>query len=98
MGARQSKRPSRPPRPRAHVRFDDFEILRAIGRGAFGKVCSSFDFYIPQWISLLYGRVQKIEQIKPDHCDRYQNNCTKNAIEWHWSPTSEMVGTLVKFH
>ena len=21
----------------------------------------------------------------------------KNAIEWHWSPTSEMVGTLVKF-
>jgi hypothetical protein len=22
----------------------------------------------------------------------------KNAIEWHWSPTSEMVGTLVKFH
>ena len=22
----------------------------------------------------------------------------KTAIEWHWSPTSEMVGTLVKFH
>ena len=22
----------------------------------------------------------------------------KNAIEWQWSPTSEMVGTLVKFH
>ena len=22
----------------------------------------------------------------------------KNAIEWHWFPTSEMVGTLVKFH
>ena len=22
----------------------------------------------------------------------------KNAIEWHWSPTSEMVRTLVKFH
>ena len=39
-----------------------------------------------QWISLLYRRVQKIEQIN------------KNAIEWHWSPTSELVGTLVKFH
>ena len=38
MGARQSKRPARPPRPRLHVRFEDFEILRAIGRGAFGKV------------------------------------------------------------
>ena len=23
----------------------------------------------PQWISLLYRRLQKIEQIKPDHCD-----------------------------
>ena len=46
MGARQSKRPSRPPRPRAHVRFDDFEILRAIGRGAFGKVCFLFYFHI----------------------------------------------------
>ena len=22
----------------------------------------------------------------------------KTAIEWYWSPTSEMVGTLVKFH
>ena len=51
-----------------------------------------------QWISLLNRRVQKIEQIEPDHCDRYQINPTKNAIEWHWSPTSEMVGTLVKFH
>ena len=53
---------------------------------------------LAQWISLLYRRVQKIEQIEPDHCDRYQNNHIKNAIEWHWSPTSEMVGTLVKFH
>ena len=41
MGARQSKKPQRPPRPKAYLRFDDFEILRAIGRGAFGKV-----FYI----------------------------------------------------
>ena len=59
---------------------------------------SYFLFNVPQWISLLYRRVQKIEQIQSDHCDRSQNNCTKNAIEWHCSPTSEMVGTLVKFH
>ena len=32
-----------------------------------------------QWMSLLYRRVQKIEQIEPDHCDRYQNNCTKKC-------------------
>ena len=38
MGTRQSKRPQRPPRPKAYLRFDDFEVLRAIGRGAFGKV------------------------------------------------------------
>ena len=31
-----------------------------------------------QWITLLYRRVQKIEQIEPDHCDRYQNNRNKN--------------------
>ena len=42
-----------------------------------------------QWISLQYRRVQKIEQIKPDHCDKYQKNRTKNAIEWHWSHTLE---------
>ena len=51
--------------------------------------------FTAQWISLLYRRLQKIEQIEPDHCDRYQNNRTKNAIEWHWSPTSEMVGILL---
>ena len=39
--------------------------------------------HISQWISLLYRRLQKIEQIKPDHCDRYQNNRIKNATEWH---------------
>ena len=54
--------------------------------------------HTPQWIPLLYRRVQKIEQIKPEHRDSYQNNRTKNAIEWHWSPTSEMVRTLIKFH
>ena len=31
----------------------------------------------PQWISLLYRRVQKIEQVKPDHCDIYQKNHKK---------------------
>ena len=36
-------------------------------------------FDITQWISLLYRRVQKIEQIEPDHCDRYQNNSTKKC-------------------
>ena len=51
-----------------------------------------------QWISLLYRRVQKIEQIQPDHCDIHQKNHNKNEIEWHWSHTSELVGTLVKFH
>ena len=33
----------------------------------------------PQWISLLYRRLQKIEQIKPDHCDRYQKNHIKKC-------------------
>ena len=47
----------------------------------------------PQWISLLYRRLQILEQIKSDHCDRYQNKRTKNAIEWHWSHTSKQVGT-----
>ena len=47
---------------------------------------------------LYYIRVQKIDEIEPDHCDGYQNNRTKNAIECYWSPTSEMVGTLLKFH
>ena len=52
-----------------------------------------------QWISLLYRRLQKIEQIEPDHCDRYQNNHIKNAIEWHWSHTSEIRGlsTIINF-
>ena len=53
----------------------------------------------PQWISLQYRRLQKIEQIKPDHFDRYQKNHNKNAIEWHWSPTSEIRGlsTIINF-
>ena len=45
-------------------------------------------FWAPQWISLQYRRLQKIEQIEPDHCDKYQNNRTK--IVWHWSATSAM--------
>ena len=38
MGSRQSKSPQIPPKPNAYLRFDDFEVFRAIGRGAFGKV------------------------------------------------------------
>ena len=40
-----------------------------------------------------------MEQIEPDHCDRYQNNHIKNAIEWHWSHTSEIRGlsTIINF-
>ena len=34
---------------------------------------------ITQLISLLYRRVQKVEQIEPYHCDRYQNNHTKKC-------------------
>ena len=49
-----------------------------------------------QWISLLYRRVQKIDEIQPDHCDIYQKNHNKNAIEWHWTHTSDLVGPLVK--
>ena len=36
---------------------------------------------ISQWIALLNRRVEKIEQIMPDHCDIYQKNHNKNAIE-----------------
>ena len=38
MGSRQSKSPQLPPKPNAYLKFDDFEVFRAIGRGAFGKV------------------------------------------------------------
>ena len=44
---------------------------------------------ITQWISLLYRRVQKIEQIKPDHCDRYQNNRTKKC---NWMALVSYIG------
>ena len=40
---------------------------------------SSGPFSHTHWISLLYRRVQKIEQIEPDHCDISQNNGTKNC-------------------
>ena len=53
---------------------------------------------IPQWISLLYRRVQKIEQIQQDHCEDIKTTALKNAIDWHWSHTSDLLGTLVKFH
>jgi hypothetical protein len=35
---------------------------------------------LTQWISLLYRRLQKIQQIKSDHCDRYQNDRIKKCI------------------
>ena len=39
MGGRTSKGEDRPgPPPKPEIGFDDFELLRAIGRGSFGKV------------------------------------------------------------
>ncbi len=39
MGGRTSKNEDRKgPPPKPEVGFDDFEVLRAIGRGSFGKV------------------------------------------------------------
>ena len=34
---------------------------------------------LAQWISLLYRRVQKIDEIQPDHCDIYQKNHNKKC-------------------
>ena len=45
MGSRQSKSPQIPPKPNAYLRFDDFEVFRAIGRGAFGKVSAPKSCY-----------------------------------------------------
>ena len=42
-----------------------------------------------QWIFLLYRRLQKIEQVKPDHCDRYQNNRNKNC---NWMALVSYIG------
>ena len=43
MGGRTSKSEDRPgPPPKPEIGFDDFELLRAIGRGSFGKVSSAF--------------------------------------------------------
>ena len=33
------------PPPKAEVAFDDFDVLRAIGRGAFGKVSATYAAY-----------------------------------------------------
>ena len=38
-----------------------------------------FCHIVAQRIFLLYRRLQKIEQVEPDHCDRYQNNRNKNC-------------------
>ena len=42
-----------------------------------------------QWISLLYRRVQKIDEIEPDHCDRYQNNHNKKC---NWMALVSYIG------
>ena len=48
MGGRTSKNEDRPgPPPKPEVGFDDFEVLRAIGRGSFGKVTN-----IGPWVPL----------------------------------------------
>ena len=53
-------------------------------------VCeSSLNLYLAQWISLLYRRVQKIDEIEPDHCDRYQNNRTKKC---NWMALVSYIG------
>ena len=46
-------------------------------------------FPLTQWISLLNRRVQKIEQIEPDHCDRYQNNSNKKC---NWMALVSYIG------
>ena len=48
-----------------------------------------------QWISLLYRRVQKMEQTTVIDI---KTTALKNAIEWYWSHTSDLVGKLVKFY
>ena len=53
-----------------------------------------------QWITLQYRRLQKIEQIEPDHCDRYQNNRTKkmqlNGIGLLYRKWSEHKSNFIK--
>ena len=43
------------------------------------KILDRFEPFFPQWISLLYRRVQKIDEIQPDHCDIYQKNHNKKC-------------------
>ena len=58
--------------------------LRILSKFWVGNIiCNS------QWISLLYRRVQKIDEIEPDHCDRYQNNCTKKC---NWMALVSYIG------
>ena len=49
MGGRSSKNEDRNgPPPKPEVGFDDFELLRAIGRGSFGKVRIGNSLF-PEW-------------------------------------------------
>ena len=45
--------------------------------------------YRPQWIFLLNRRLQKIEQVELDHCDRSQNNRNKNC---NWMALVSYIG------
>jgi len=44
MGGRASKTGDDSEPPKQDIGFDDFEVLRAIGRGSFGKVTHDFFF------------------------------------------------------
>ena len=46
-------------------------------------------FLATQWISLLYRRVQKIDEIQPDHCDIYQKNHNKKC---NWMALVSYIG------
>ena len=61
-----------------HLSFETFSL----------KIAES-KILLSQWISLLYRRVQKIEQIKQGHCDRYQNNHTK---KFNWMALVSCIG------
>ena len=55
------------------------------------KNFQSWKFVAPatQWISWLYRRVQKIDEIQPDHCDIYQKNHNK---KYNWMVLVSYIG------
>ena len=58
------------PPPKAEVAFDDFDVLRAIGRGAFGKV------------SALYASVKSVQLIptKKRHSMLFKQKTRKYTV------------------